>query len=272
MTRTVGSSLVALGLLSGGVGCSEGNVDPAPVGGGSGGATSSGGRSGATAMGGSGGSSAGGTPGNSGSGGGSAVTPLRTFAFAENIEGWVFVYAEPPELIAAPAPAVGDAGADAGPPQPVPEGVATAAHDPAVGNPDNGSILLELPFSAPSQKISFEVNVASGGVGIDLAGRSITAQVRIDMGLALDTMNPAGVKLYVKTGDTSLYADSGFQNILPGVEWQTFTWQNVSTPTYPLPPATGHTPTDVRQVGIEFATGGAGTYAAATVHLDTVVY
>jgi hypothetical protein len=224
-------------------------------------------------MGGStGGSSAGGTPGNSGSGGGGAATPLRTFAFGESIEGWVFVYAEPPELIAPPAPVVGDAGVDAAAPPPAPEGVATAVHDPAVGNPDNGSILLELPFSLPAQKISFEVNVGSGGMGIDLTGRSITAQVRVDMGLALDAMNPAGVKLYVKTGDTSLYADSGFLNILPGVEWQTFTWQNVSNPVYPPAPATGHTPTDVRQVGIEFATGGAGTYAAATVHLDTVVY
>jgi hypothetical protein len=140
-----------------------------------------------------------------------------------------------------------------------------------VGNPANGSILLELPFSGPTQKISFEVNVASDGVGVDLTGRSISAQVRIDSGLALDPMNPAGVKLYVKTGETSFYADSGFINIQPGTEWQTFTWSNVSIPVYPSPPG-AHAPADVRQVGLEFATGAAGTYAAATVHLDTVVY
>ncbi len=199
------------------------------------------------------------------------MTLLNTFDFEENTEGWTYVYAEPPTLIT-PVPVVGDAGVEAGAPPPAAEGTATVAYD-SVGDPagQGGSLVLGLPFAAPNQKISIEVNAGDGTTGVSLAGRRLTARIRIDSGLATDPNNPAGLKLYVKTGATSLYADSGFLNILPGTDWQTFTWQNVSTPVY-VDPAGTHTPIDVRQIGIEFATGAAGVYTAATIHLDTVAY
>jgi hypothetical protein len=255
--------------------CSDNDNPAAGSGGSVGGQTSRAGSAGASAGGTSaGGTSAGGTSAGGSSAGGTGIgqTPLGTFDFAADIEGWVFVYAEPPTLIATAATPTGDAGVDAGPPAP-PEGVATATHDAAVGDPlgNPGSVLLQLPFSGPAQKIEFEGNVDMGGTGLNLAGRSISARVKVDAGLTADPMNPGGVKIYVKTGPTSLYADSAYINILPGGDWQTFTWANVSNASYVATPGV-HTPTDVRQIGLEFDTGGAGLYTAATIHLDSVSY
>jgi hypothetical protein len=273
----VGAAWLAAALASASLGCSEDDAGPlTPYGGsaGVGGQTSRAGSGGAP----SGGAPAGGTSagGSSAGGTGSAQTPLGTFDFADDIQAWVFVYAEPPTLIDTTTPPTGDAGVDAGPLPAPPTGVATAAHDATVGDPlgNAGSVLLALPFSAPAQKIEFEGNVATGAagdVGINLAGRSISARIRVDSGLTADASNPAGVKIYVKTGATSLYADSGYINLLPVSDWQTVTWVNVSNPTYTATPGT-HTPTDVRQIGLEFDTGSAGIYTAATIHLDSVAY
>jgi hypothetical protein len=186
------------------------------------------------------------------------------FAAAADVEDWQFAYAEPMQLIPQPAGDAGDVTAQ--------EGVASAAHD-TMGDPNGnaGSIRLVLPFSGPSQKISFETSVATDDVGVDLRGRSISARISVLSGYSTDPMNPPGLKLYVKTGATFFYADSGYQNIAPGSDWQTFTWGDVSNPLYPMPPYPAEfDPTDVRQVGIEFDTGSAGAYSSATVLLDTV--
>jgi hypothetical protein len=264
--------LILLLAVPTGAGCSEGTADPIAAGGraqvgiaGSGGASSATGASSARA----GSAGAGALSGSAG--GGAISTPLRTFDFAVDVEGWALGYADPARLVA-PAIATGDAGVDAALVPPPAPGTATAAHDASVGDPDPGSVLLNLPFDAPNQKIDFEVNVANNGLGVSLAGRGISLRLRVDSGLALNPMNPAGVKLYVKTGPLSVYADSGFLNILPGSDWQTFTWPNVSTPAY-TDPAGPHAPDDVRQLGFELATGDVpGTYSAAIVHVDTVVY
>lgn len=268
--------IISCGLVLGG--CSEGTADPTLMGSagtaaGSAGAASSGANSGGTAGDASGGSDSGGSSGVGGAGG-SGGAALRVFAFEEDTEGWQFVYAEPATLIAPPAPA-GDAGE-----VPVPEGVATAEHDASVGDPEPGSVQLNLPFTGGNQKISYEVDVATDTAGVDLGSRSITVRIRVDSGLATNTMFPAGLKLYVKTGDASLYADSGFINIEAGSDWQTFQWPNVSSPGY-TDPAGVHNPQDVRQVGLEFATGDCmmaaagcpeGTYVPAVVHMDTLQY
>lgn len=259
----VRSSLGLLGVVTCAVACSEGSTDPIPSAG-AGGVLAAGGASG------SGGLSTAGTS-SGGSGGGSGAVALRTFDFAEagDTAEWLFVYAEPPSLI---APAVSDAGADAGTAAPPPEGVATVAHDAQEGDPELGSAVLGLPFDGPNQKISFEVNVAVEDVGLNLSGKSISVRIRVDSGLALDPMNPAGIKLYVKTGPDSVYADSGFINLAAGTEWQTLVWPNVATPGYIDTARGAHAPTDVQQVGIEFATGAAGTYAPAVAHVDTLFF
>jgi hypothetical protein len=265
-------SMSFLALLAASVmlGCSEGSSDPlAAVGGGTAGAAgSSGGQTSSSGSGGSAtaGTSAGGTAGGGSGGSGPMTEPLVRFDFpaAADIADWQFAYADPMALIPQVAADAGDVS-----PQ---EGVASAEHD-SMGDPSGnaGSIRLVLPFSGPSQKISFETSVATNDMGVDLRGRSISARISVLSGYSTDPMNPPGLKLYVKTGAAFFYADSGYQNIAPGSDWQTFTWGNVSNPQYPMPPYPAEfDPTDVRQVGIEFDTGSAGAYSSATVLLDTV--
>lgn len=269
-------SSLALLASSAALGCSEGSSDPLPAAG-SGTAGSGGSGAGQTGTSGSGGSATAGTSSGGtssagtsagGSGGsGPAATPIILFDFPApaDIEGWQFAFADPASLI--PVPVAADAGD-----VPAQEGVATAQHD-AMGDPagNAGSILLQLPFTGPAQKISFEGSVVTNDVGVDLRSHSISARISVVSGYSADPMNPPGLKLYVKTGATFFYADSGYQNIAPGSDWQTFTWANVSTPQYPVAPYPAEfDPADVRQIGIEFDTGSAGTYSAATVRLDTV--
>jgi hypothetical protein len=261
-------------LLASGVvlGCSEGNSDPLAAAGSnaSGSAGTGGGQTGSSGTGGSSataGTSAGGAAGGGSGGTGPTTEPLILFDFpaAADVEGWQFAFADPIELI----PSV--AAADAGEVEPQ-TGVATAEHDTTgdpTGNP--GAIRLVLPFAGPSQKISFEGSVGTNEMGVDLSGHSISARISVLSGYSADPMNPPGLKLYVKTGAGFFYADSGYQNIAPGSDWQTFTWGNVSTPQYPTPPyPADFNPADVRQIGIEFDTGAAGTYSTATLLLDTV--
>jgi hypothetical protein len=268
------SALPCLALLASSfmLGCSEGTSDPLAAAGSAtaGSAGTSGGQTGSSGSGGSGGgtagTSAGGTGGGSG-GTGPTTEPLILFDFpaAADVEGWQFAFADPIGLIPQ------QVAADAGEP-PVEEGVATAEHD-AMGDPTGnpGSVRLVLPFAGPSQKISFEGSVATNEMGVDLTGHSISARIAVLSGYSTDPMNPPGLKLYVKTGAAFFYADSGYQNIAPGSDWQTFSWGNVSNPQYPMPPyPADFDPTDVRQIGIEFDTGAAGSYSSATVLLDTV--
>lgn len=272
-------SSVVLLAASAVLGCSEGNSDPLASAGTAGSAGTSGGQTGSSGTAGTAGSgsatagaSAGGAAGAGSGGTGPAAEPLILFDLSApaDVEGWQFAYAEPAGLI--PEAVAADAG-DV-PPQ---EGVATAVHD-AMGDPTGnpGSIRLALPFNAPAQKISFEVSVATDNVGVDLAMHSISARVSVLSGYSTDPNNPPGLKLYVKTGETFFYADSGYINIAPGSDWQTFTWANVSAPGYPMrsptnPPYPAEfIPTDVRQIGIEFDTGSGGVYSPATVLLDTV--
>jgi hypothetical protein len=259
-------ALLAAGL---GLGCSEESSDPPGAGGtlsasAGGTQTASSGSGGSTATAGAGGSSGAGSGGS-----GPATEPLITFDLpaAADAEAWQFAFADPGTLVAP------QAAADAGDPPPATGGTfAAAAHD-SMGDPNGnpGSIRLELPFTGPSQKISFEVSVTTDGAGVDLAGHRISARLSVLSGYSTDPMNPPGLKLYVKTGGTFFYADSGYQNIATSSEWQTFEWGNVSNPQYPAPPYPAEfNPADVRLIGIEFDTGSAGAYSAATLLLDTV--
>jgi hypothetical protein len=153
---------------------------------------------------------------------------------------------------------------------PPPEGVATATHDPSDGSPDPGSVLFNLPFSTIEQKISYEITIADGGTGVDLTGRTLRCRLKVDSGLATPD-GPAGLKLYVKSGGTSLYADGGWNNINVDGQWQTFTWGVGGVVGYVDPTGT-HNPADVRQVGIEIATGSAGTFSEGVVHFDSFGY
>jgi len=200
----------------------------------SGGNTSSGGKT----------STGGKTSGESGgSTGGSAGSPAvgSGWRFPSSVESWAPSYGEPGSLMSA----------------------SDLSWDSATGNPENGSLELSIPFNGTDQKLDVSIGVA----GFNMTGKTLTAKVKLDSGLSSSPDNPGGAKLYVKTGPQFVYADSGWTN-LDG-NWASLSL-NVSSPAGYV--AGTHTPSDVREIGVEIATGSQGSYSSAVVHIDTVVY
>lgn len=246
--------------------------------------TPTGGRAG---MGGAGGSTAGrggagglagsaGTGGVSGAGGGSSV-PTEVHTFDTTVEGFRINYIctglgtngmATCMPIAAPGQGpVADAGTDAGdaeapsgePPAEPDNGLATVSHDPAVGDPQPGSIKIDIDYTAAGQLAVLALNFDS----TDLTGKPISARVTVEAGAPPQV---AG-KLYIKTGENYIYADSGQLTLTPGM-WTTLSYL---TPSF-VADAVAYDITDVREVGIEFAIPMATTFTPAVIHVDTFQY
>ncbi len=154
------------------------------------------------------------------------------------------------------------------------------SHNDAEGEPDPGSLQLDIPYSAASQYVSTGVDIRPADMraltdpGPDLSGKTVTAWVRIESGYgeAEDLMNaPGNAKLYVKTGADYVYGSATVSNLTAIGVWLELTFE-VDYPGYKA--ATGtYDPTDVREIGIQFDTNMASTTAApAVVLIDTISY
>jgi len=173
--------------------------------------------------------------------------PGQTWSFDQNLEGWLLRYGSPKDLVTN----------------------SSMSHDGGVGSPDAGSIHLSIPFDGTGQKLAIAVAVMSSP-GLNLVGRTVTAKVTLGSGLSTnDGKGGYGVvKLYVKSGDALVYADSGAETLVPG------TWQDL-TLTADSPsaaPVMGYDASDIREIGIEVSTAGMGSFATADLHVDTVGY
>jgi hypothetical protein len=274
------------GLMALGVACSEGQYNPPSGGGGSG--SSAAGASGMTGTAGSGTSAVGGsagTPGSAGSAGSGPGGATQVYTFQSSLEGFAINYYctgpaanETCTMVQAQAAApAGDAGTDAGD-----SADATAPAEPAassdfyaleqdgtVGEATPGSAKLTLNFTAGTQSANLAINYGSGTTpGIDLEGKTVRAQVRIEPGAPPTTY----AKMYIKTGATFYYADSGQITLVPG-SWVPVTFPTAGTPSYPLAPdPTQYLVGDVREIGLEIAATGIAAAAPAVIHLDTVSY
>jgi hypothetical protein len=258
--------------------CSESQYNPTLPEGGSGGGTASAGAGAGGGSSGSGSSGAGGsagTPGGAGSGGSGNPGVTQTYAFASGLEGFRVNYACTgipfvcaPVMDAAPAgdaDAGADAGGDAGgEPAPVMSDFFLTEFDAAVGDPEVGSAKLTLQFGADGQLADFARNFGSNVMtGLDLAGKTISARARVEPGGA----PTVAAKMYLKTGETYSYGDSGEVTLTPG------TWTTVSytIPTYYANMAV-YNMADVREVGIEILGRGATAVTPTVVHIDTISY
>ena len=275
-----GSLALGLTLLSGLglVACSGDETEPSPT---TGGRTGSVGGAG-TSTGGRGGGGSGGLAGSSGTGGAigagrGSSEPTVVHTFDTSVEGFRINYIctgldangmATCMPITVPAPALGgDAGTDAGdaappsegPPAEPDNGLATVSHDPALGDPQPGSIKIDIDFTAAGQLAVLALNFDS----TDLTNKSISARVRVEAGAPPQV----GGKLYIKTGENYIYADSGQLTLTPG------TWMTLS---YLMPSfvadAAMYNVADVREVGIEFAIPAATTFTPAVIHVDTFQY
>ena len=79
-------------------------------------------------------------------------------------------------------------------------------------------------------------------------------------------------KMYIKTGASYYYADSG-QRALVADAWIPITFSAFGAPSYPTAPdAALYTLGDVREIGIEFGATDIPAPVAAAIHIDTVSY
>lgn len=272
--------VMGVGMIGLSVACSEGSDTP-PIGGGGSG-SGSGGSSGmtGTAGSGSGSSGAGGSAGAQGSAGSGPTAPGQVYDFGSSLEGFAINYyctgpapnAACAAPLAPPAPA-GDAGTAADATAPVEPAPAndfyTLVQDSTVGEANPGSAKLSLNFTAGTQSLNFAINYGSLTVpGIDLTGKTVRAQVRIEPGAPPTTY----AKMYVKTGSDYYYADSGQVTLVPS-SWVTLSFAAGGTPAYPVPtnPAQ-YLLGDVREIGLEIAATGIAAAATAEIHIDTVSY
>jgi hypothetical protein len=255
-----------------GVACSEGTTEPPSDNAG----TSSMSGSGGSATGNTGGSGnatggtsgAGGSGGAGGSTGGGSVEPSTFHNFDTSQEGFRINYVCTAAAVCMSiqpgmAPAAVDAGADGGgaPPSQEPDnGLATATWDSEVGSPQPGSVRVEIDFTAPGQIAVLALNFDT----TDFTGRTMSALVTVDAGAPAQLVG----KMYMKTGETYVYADSG-ERPLPPDTWTSF---SISAD-LPMSVANGtHNAADTREIGIEFATPMATAFSTAVIHVDAWQY
>jgi hypothetical protein len=191
-----------------------------------------------------------------GSGGGAAGGTTGTcFNFDDSAEGWAISDADPAALATR----------------------STLVFDAAVGSPGAGSLQLDIPFDAITQRLATQVALP---VPLDLTGRTITARVRLDAGLSTSADYPGGAKVYVKTGggmsaSPFTWADGGWVNLdgTAAPMWIVVSL-DVDDPAWIDPPPRVLDPTDVVVIGVEIDTSGdaAAAVTTATLHVDSVCY
>lgn len=206
-----------------------------------------------------GGSDSGGAP----SSGGTGSTAENRYTFDTALEGWEVQHIENIDT--------GLGGASS---------IAQLSFDESDGEPDEGSLKLEVPFSFTGGGPLTELAKVHIGVNLeeaqDLSGKTVTAVVKLTSaevttdgeGEPTETC-PIGGKLYIKTSVNYDWADGGSTNLVLG-EWTTVSL-DVDTPSWS---ADDYEPTETLQIGFEFApTNGAGCETGdVTLLVDTIKY
>src|SRR6188768_3771805 len=132
-----------------------------------------------------------------------------------------------------------------------------------LGSPQPPSLRIDIPFDGPSQKLELEAPAAS----LNLTGATLNAYVHLETGFSTDPSNPGRAKLYVKSNPGYVFADGGFNALIPGC-WQMIS-MNLAAPVMQNP---NFNPANIVYIGVEFATGGsaATAWSSAAIQLDTV--
>ncbi len=144
----------------------------------------------------------------------------------------------------------------------------TLSLDSTTGNLGNGSMKVEIPFTAGDQKAS--VSVAFPATR-DWRGKTLHARIKLTSGLRQTT--PFGwAKLWVKSATATdanafIYAENSPVDLDPAGGWIELT-VTISTPK-------GYTelnydPRFIREVGVEIDTPTAAAVTAAVVHIDDI--
>jgi hypothetical protein len=207
------------------------------------GETGSGGQGGHGVAGAGGGAIIGGAGGGGGQAG--AAASATAFKFSADTEGFaVDTFANPGPYTDGNPQNIGG----------VPNGAdtPTATFDDSRGMPDNGSIRVKATFNEFNQTVTLRRTYQPAQT-VNLTGKVVTAQIKLADGdkftgivhlMALSSPSPPnpGPGYYFAQGDSIKLADK---------EWHTLRF-NMSSPEFA---ATGWTPSDIVQIGVQFASG-----------------
>ena len=221
------------------------------------------------------------TGASTGTGGGAAATSTATTGSASSTSstssstssgGFTFIYSFDTDTdiqSAQPADATdtdpNDLGVNGSP-------KAAASFDATVGNPDPGSLKVELPCTAYNQFVDYQFIFP---INQDLGDKTLSVMLMLDEGFTPDPNAPGGIILYAKSGDNWDWGQASWANIGPDMvgKWTEFT--------FPMSdPGTGSTaqfdPAVLRSIGIKLDTGtGTGTTllpTPAVFHIDSIGY
>jgi hypothetical protein len=137
----------------------------------------------------------------------------------------------------------------------------TLSWDASVGSPTAGAVKIEVPFSGRKQNVAFRPGTADRT--LDLTNKQLTVQVKRSG--AFD----GGIMVFAMSGpDYTPWVSHGW-TMLPSEDWVSITFDPVAIkakePTFD--------PADIREFGIQFATGDAGstTPGPVTFYVDSVM-
>jgi hypothetical protein len=137
----------------------------------------------------------------------------------------------------------------------------TMSWDATVGSPTAGAVKIEVPFSGRKQNIA--LRPAAADRTLDLTNKQLTVQVRRSG--AFD----GGIMVYAMSGpDYTPWVSHGW-TMLPSEDWVSITFDPVAIKAK----EPDFDPADIREFGIQFATGDAGstTPGAVTFYVDSIM-
>lgn len=141
--------------------------------------------------------------------------------------------------------------------------------DETEGDPIIGSASLTISTMGADESVFFTRALASP---LDLSGAELTARVKLDSGLSGNPLCPGGAYVLAKSGDSFVFARGKWQTLSTANGWTTIT-MNLDAPEWS---AGGFAATDVREIGVGIATGGAECvepdWQSAQVHVDSIDY
>lgn len=212
-----------------------------------------------TGSGGTGGSGSGGTGSGTGGGAGAPVEPMLVYGFESGDENWDVTYVSSADDV-----------------DDVSETDIEVEWSQDAGMPA-GALRVQIPYESHGQYVGIGIEVADAETdGLDLSGkRRIEADVMIESGVGdpddLAT-NPAGAKLYAKSGSSYVYANGSFTNVEAIGQWVRVRFE-VDDPSFTDLENGVFDPGDIREFGVQLDTSGTSMSAQTGVWiLDNISY
>jgi hypothetical protein len=156
----------------------------------------------------------------------------------------------------------------------------TLSWDGDQGDPDNGSLRIETPFSAYNQQIDIQFPLPALA---DLTGQVLYVRIRLGDGFNRDPSAPGGMIFYAQSGDDYAWGQAEWTNVEQANrgKWReysfemNFPWREVTAGGV-SGSSLGFDPSRVRLLGLIIHTGGGGSSTImpepAVFHIDSFGY